>query len=83
MLFCLNLLCCKGPVDNESMQPYEGYPLIENIDSIKQTLASRCLDTIKFKRGETIADVGAGNGYLEGMLSLFNYSLTFYIQDII
>lgn len=81
-LFCLDLLCCKSPAKKESMQPYAGYPLIGNIDTIKQTLANRCLDTIKFKRGEIIADVGAGNGYLEGMLSIFNDSLTFYIQDI-
>jgi SAM-dependent methyltransferase len=64
------------------MQNLRGYPLIENIDSIKQFLKQRCLDTINFKKGEIIADVGAGNGYLEGMLSLFNDSLTFYIQDI-
>jgi SAM-dependent methyltransferase len=82
ILFCINLLCCKSPVKEESMQPYAGYPLIGNIDTIKQKLASRCLDTIKFKRGEIIADVGAGNGYIEGMLSIFNDSLTFYIQDI-
>jgi SAM-dependent methyltransferase len=81
-LFCLSLLCCKNPVKKESMQPYAGYPLIENIDTVKQILAGRCLDTIKFKRGEIIADIGAGNGYLEGMLSIFNDSLTFYIQDI-
>ena len=81
-LICLNLLCCKSPVKKETMQPYAGYPLVDNIDTIKQTLAARCLDTIKFKKGEIIADVGAGNGYLEGMLSLFNDSLTFYIQDI-
>jgi SAM-dependent methyltransferase len=81
-LICLNLICCKSPVRKESMQPYAGYPLIENRDTIKQTLESRCMDTINFKRGEIIADVGAGNGYLEGMLSLFYDSLTFYIQDI-
>jgi SAM-dependent methyltransferase len=64
------------------MQDLRGYPLVENIDSIKQLLKSRCLDTIRFKKGEIIADIGAGNGYLEGMLTLFNDSLTFYIQDI-
>jgi SAM-dependent methyltransferase len=64
------------------MQNLRGYPLIENNHSIKQFLKQKCLDTINFKKGEIIADVGAGNGYLEGMLSLFNDSLTFYIQDI-
>jgi len=64
------------------MHNFAGYPLVGNIDSIKQSLKQRCLDTISFKKGEIIADVGAGNGYLEGMLSLFNDSLTFYIQDI-
>jgi SAM-dependent methyltransferase len=81
-LFCLSLFCCRNPVKEESMQPFEGYPLIGNIDSMKQTLAGKCLDTIKFKKGEIIADIGAGNGYLEGILSNFNDSLTFFIQDI-
>jgi ubiquinone/menaquinone biosynthesis C-methylase UbiE len=64
------------------MQNLHGYPLVGNIDSIKQFLTRKCLDTINFKKGEIIADVGAGNGYLEGMLSVFHDSLTFYIQDI-
>jgi ubiquinone/menaquinone biosynthesis C-methylase UbiE len=64
------------------MQNLRGYPLIGNSHSIKKRLKQKCLDTINFKNGEIIADVGAGNGYLEGMLSLFHDSLTFYIQDI-
>lgn len=64
------------------MQPYEGYPLLNNIDSVKKELASRCIDTIKFKKGDLVADIGAGNGYLEGMLTLFFDRVTFYIQDI-
>ena len=80
ILVCI--LCCKNPPREDSMQPYAGYPLLDNIDSIKKMLSSHCLDTIKFKNGEIIADIGAGNGYLEGMLSLFFDSLTFYIQDI-
>ncbi len=75
----LCIFTCRAQV---SMQNLTGYPLIGNIDSIKQLLKTKCLDTIKFKKGEIIADIGAGNGYLEGMLSLFNDSLTFYIQDI-
>ena len=85
IVICLSLLCCKSvkPVIHVlSMQNLTGYPLVENIDSIKKLLKQRCLDTINFRKGEIIADVGAGNGYLEGMLSLFNDSLTFYIQDI-
>jgi len=79
-LFCL--LYCKNPPGEDSMQPFAGYPLLANLDSIKQELASHCLETINFKNGQIIADIGAGNGYLEGMLSLFFDSLTFYIQDI-
>ena len=71
-----------NPTPKLSMQNLHGYPLIENIHSIKKVLKQKCLDTINFKMGEIIADIGAGNGYLEGMLSLFNDSLTFYIQDI-
>ncbi|MBL7112079.1 MAG: methyltransferase domain-containing protein [Bacteroidales bacterium] len=72
---------CK-PSDNGSMQPFDGYPLIENRDEIRQILKDKCLDTIHFRKGEVIADIGAGNGYLEGMLSVYTDSLTFYIQDI-
>jgi protein-L-isoaspartate O-methyltransferase len=84
--FCC-LLSCKNKNENqatgdESMQPYDAYPLLKNIEEIQEHLKGRCLDTIKFKPGEVIADVGAGNGYHEAMLSLFNDSLTFYIQDI-
>ena len=80
ILFCL--LYCKNTPRKDSMQPYAGYPLLANPDSIKQELASKCLDTINFMNGQIIADIGAGNGYMEGMLSLFFDSLTFYIQDI-
>lgn len=64
------------------MQPYDGYPMLTSIEEIRQCLKGRCVDTISFKKGEVIADVGAGNGFLEAMLSLFNDSLTFFVQDI-
>jgi SAM-dependent methyltransferase len=94
ILVCI--LCCKNSPDvvpmqsgedttqpeTESMQPYAGYPLLDNTDSIKHMLSSRCLDSINFNNGEIVADIGAGNGYLEGMLSLFFDGMTFYIQDI-
>jgi protein-L-isoaspartate O-methyltransferase len=64
------------------MQPYDGYPFISNKEEIKEHLRGRCIDTIKFKKGEIVADVGAGNGYIEALLSIFHDSLTFYIQDI-
>jgi SAM-dependent methyltransferase len=76
------LSSCHSPTRDNSMQPYAGYPLLKDSDSIKQELASHCLDSIRFDNGEIIADIGAGNGYLEGMLSLYFDSLTFYIQDI-
>jgi SAM-dependent methyltransferase len=85
VLYSLALICilyCKNPPREDSMQPYAGYPLFANQDSIKQELSSHCFDTINFKNGQIIADIGAGNGYLEGMLSLFFDSLIFYIQDI-
>jgi SAM-dependent methyltransferase len=85
VLYACIMICilhCKNPPRENSMQPFAGYPLLAKTDSIKQKLASSCLDTINFKNGEIIADIGAGNGYLEGMLSLFFDSLTFYIQDI-
>jgi len=81
-LSLLSLLGCKTPDDSGSMQPYEGYPYVTSIEEINGILKHRCVDTIKFRRGEIIADIGAGNGYIEAMLSIFNDSLTFYIQDI-
>lgn len=65
-----------------SMQPYNGYPMIDNIEDIKELLKDKCVDTISFRRGDVVADIGAGNGYIEAMLSIFHDDLTFYIQDI-
>ena len=81
-LSLLNLLGCNTPDDSGSMQPSDGYPYVTSMEEIKGILKHRCVDTIKFRRGEIIADIGAGNGYIEAMLSIFNDSLTFYIQDI-
>ena len=65
-----------------SMQPFDGYPMLEDVEEIKDVLRDKCIDTITFRKGEVIADIGAGNGYLEAMLSFFHDDLTFYIQDI-
>jgi SAM-dependent methyltransferase len=64
------------------MQPYDGYPLLSSKKEVQEHLRGRCIDTIRFKPGETVADIGAGNGYIEAMLSIFHDSLIFYIQDI-
>ncbi len=68
--------------DIASMQPFDGYPLLEDVEEIKDLLRDKCVDTITFRKGEIVADIGAGNGYLEAMLSIFHENLTFYIQDI-
>jgi len=65
-----------------SMQPFDGYPMLNDVEEIRELLRDKCVDTISFRKGEVIADIGAGNGYLEAMLSLFHDDLTFYIQDI-
>ena len=78
----LNLLGCKTPDDSGSMQPTDGYPYLTSKKEIKKILKDRGVETIKFKKGEIIADIGAGNGYIEAMLSIYYDSLTFYIQDI-
>jgi SAM-dependent methyltransferase len=78
----LNLLGCKTPDDSGSMQPTDGYPYLTSNEEIKKILKDRGVETIKFKKGEIIADIGAGNGYIEAMLSIYYDSLTFYIQDI-
>jgi len=81
-LALLNLLACQTPDEPLSMQPFDAYPLLSNLEEIQGTLKYKCVDTIDFKKGQVIADIGAGNGYLEAMLSMFHDSLTFYIQDI-
>jgi SAM-dependent methyltransferase len=64
------------------MQPIDGYPFLSSKEEVHEHLRGRCIDTVGFKSGETVADIGAGNGYIEAMLSIFHDSLTFYIQDI-
>lgn len=40
------------------------------------------LEILQLKAGQTIADVGASNGYHMGMVSVFTDSLTIYLEDI-
>lgn len=75
------LLSCKQDKVFD-MQPTEGYPMLESLEEIKTLLADKCIDTISFQKGEVVADIGAGNGYLEAMLAIFHDSVTFYVQDI-
>jgi SAM-dependent methyltransferase len=85
LIICCCLSNCKNnykSISPDSMQPYDGYPFLSSKEEIIEHLRGRCIDTIKFRIGETVADVGAGNGYIEAMLSIFHDSLTFYIQDI-
>jgi len=77
-----NLFACNSSDESDSMQPIDGYPFLTSKEEIKKILEDRGVDIIKFKKGEIIADIGAGNGYIEAMLSIYNDSLTFYIQDI-
>jgi len=79
-LLCFLFACNRS--EELSMQPTEGYPRLETKDEVKQLLADKCVDTISFQSGEFIADIGAGNGYLEAMLAMFHDDLTFYVQDI-
>jgi SAM-dependent methyltransferase len=64
------------------MQPYDGYQLIASKAEISRKLKEKCVDTINFTKGEIVADIGAGIGTVEAMLSIFHDSLTFYIQDV-
>jgi ubiquinone/menaquinone biosynthesis C-methylase UbiE len=73
---------CHQPEESGSMHPAEGYPFTKDIQEIEDILKHKAIDTIDFRPGEIIADIGAGNGYVEAMLSIFHDSLTFYIQDI-
>lgn len=77
-----NFLSCNPPEETGSMQPIDGYPFVTSKEEIRTILENKGIDYIKFKNGEIIADIGAGNGYIEAMLSIYYDSLTFYIQDI-
>jgi SAM-dependent methyltransferase len=74
--------CKRVKEETGAMQPIEGFPFLTSIEEINEELKKKCVDTITFKKGEIIADIGAGNGYIPAMLSIFHDSLTFYIQDI-
>jgi len=65
-----------------SMQPFIGYRQIINEEQINKKLRGKCIDTLNFAPDDTIADIGAGDGRIEAMLSVLHDSLTFYIQDI-
>jgi hypothetical protein len=78
---CLSLFTCKN-FNSVSMKPFDGYMLIASKKEIIKTLKDKCVDTISFKKGDVVADIGAANGSIEAMLSMFHDSLTFYVQDI-
>lgn len=84
LLLICSLSNCRNKSNDsdDSMQPYDGYPWLSSKEEITDHLKGRCIDTLTFKPGDTIADVGAGNGYIEAMLAVLHDSLTFYIQDI-
>jgi SAM-dependent methyltransferase len=81
MVICYCLSTCNTP-EKDSMQPYESYHILKSKAEIEQALKNKCVDTIKIKKGEIIADIGAANGHLEALLSMFYDSITFFIQDI-
>lgn len=39
-------------------------------------------EEFELKKGDIVADIGAGNGYLEGAFAVISDSITFFIQDI-
>jgi ubiquinone/menaquinone biosynthesis C-methylase UbiE len=77
----LFLFNCRN-INSVSRKPFDGYLLIASKKEIIKSLKDKCVDTISFKKGETVADIGAANGSIEAMLSMFHDSITFYIQDI-
>jgi len=77
---CMFQACYRN--EEISMQPTDGYPWLGSKHDIKAVLTDKCVDTIHFNKGEVIADLGAGNGYIEVMLAMYHDSLSFYIQDI-
>lgn len=82
IILVLSISCASNREEPVTMQCTDGYILLDDIETIRTVLHDRGLDTINFRKGENIADIGASAGYFEGMLSIFHDSMTFYIQDI-
>jgi ubiquinone/menaquinone biosynthesis C-methylase UbiE len=89
LISCYLINACKSVKNKETintdtiMRSYGGYKLIKSTkEEIWKDLQEKGIRSINFKKGEVIADIGAGNGQVEVMLSLFFDSLTFYVQDI-
>jgi ubiquinone/menaquinone biosynthesis C-methylase UbiE len=68
---------------SQNMQEYECYTVLKSKKEIKQFLYKKYgFDKKDFEDGDIIADIGAGNGYVSGMISVFYDDLSFHIQDI-
>ena len=67
----------------QDSQKYDCFRVLNTKAEIKEFLFKRyAFEKKDFESGDIIADVGAGNGYVSGMISCFYNNLNFYIQDI-
>ena len=68
---------------SQNMKEYECFSVKNSKSEIREFLYKRYgFDRKDFESGDVIADVGAGNGYVSGMISSLYNEITFYVQDI-
>jgi SAM-dependent methyltransferase len=68
---------------SQNIEKYTCFNTLNSKFEVKKFLFKRYgFDRKDFENGDIIADVGAGNGYVSGMISCLYDNLSFYIQDI-
>lgn len=68
---------------NNNYYPYSCGRIFKDLNEIRDDVkVSSYLENVDFPGGSTIADIGAENGYLSVVLSLFTDSLAFFLEDI-
>lgn len=81
LLIILISVLIKGYCQNT--KEYECFSVKNSKREIREFLYKRYgFDRRDFESGDVIADVGAGNGYVSGMIFTMHNEITFYIQDI-
>lgn len=70
-IFACHALCAQHKCGNDY------FTSLKRLQTIKKTF-----DTLKFLPGDTVASIGASNGWFEAALSVYYNGLTFYLEDV-
>lgn len=78
----------KIPINNDSLSIYSTHPsrpfkygyAISKIQCEKYY--KDLVTDFELKNGDIVADIGAASGWIDGILSVFTDSVTYYVQDI-